>query len=54
MYENIGQGGSFGDYSYWSSTEDDNGYAWRQYFNNGAQNVTSKSFTNNVRAVRAF
>ena len=40
--------------SYWSSTEDGSGTAWRQYFANGLQNGANKSSANNVRAVRAF
>ena len=40
---------------YWSSTENDNNSAWRQYFSNGNQFVNSKGYTYySVRAVRAF
>jgi hypothetical protein len=39
---------------YWSSTEDDNRYAWGQYFGNGGQGFGDKANANNVRAVRAF
>jgi hypothetical protein len=39
---------------YWSSTENDGNYAWRQFFSNGNQNTNVKFSPNNVRAVRAF
>jgi hypothetical protein len=39
---------------YWSSTEYGNGNAWDQYFSNGNQDDSIKTFTNFVRAVRAF
>jgi len=39
---------------YWSSSENDNGYAWLQYFVNGLQYSTNKSGAYYVRAVRAF
>jgi hypothetical protein len=39
---------------YWSSTELDNDFAWRQYFDNGVQNYYFKDDANYVRAVRAF
>jgi hypothetical protein len=62
MFENIGQGnalglgniGNFANNYYWSSTEIDNKFAWRQYFGNGFQNYFNKDATNSVRAVRAF
>ena len=62
MYDNIGQGGvldlgnvgNFANDYYWSSTENDNNYAWNQYFIYGYQNFNVKYFTINVRAVRAF
>ena len=47
-------GSDFGNSSYWSSTESDNGVAWRQNFGNGYQGYGSKNVTYNVRAVRAF
>ena len=61
MYQNIGQGnvlglgnvGGFSNY-YWSSTESDLDYAWRQYFYSGNQANVGKDNTYNVRAVRAF
>ena len=62
MYENIGQGnvlglgnvGNFDNYYYWSSTEYDNGGAWRQDFGYGNQGYVNKVNAFNVRAVRAF
>jgi hypothetical protein len=39
---------------YWSSTENGNYSAGTQYFDFGSQGFTNKSFTNVVRAVRAF
>ena len=60
MYENIGQGsslenpGNFNSNRYWSSTEDDNRFAWLQYFFNGYQLNVYKGGTYPVRAVRAF
>jgi hypothetical protein len=39
---------------YWSSTEDDDSYAWRQSFDVGGQASFNKDSTYNVRAVRAF
>ena len=46
--------GGFSIYSYWSSTEYGNNFAWFQYFYNGSQNVNNKHYSNFVRAVRAF
>jgi hypothetical protein len=44
-----------GSFGYWSSTENDVNWAWRQFFSEGNQDGnSSKHFTNNVRAVRAF
>jgi len=39
---------------YWSSSQNNNGSAWLQYFSSGDQYVSSKSNTYSVRAVRAF
>ncbi len=44
---------AFSNY-YWSSTENDSNNAWRQYFNYGGQNPSSKTNAGYVRAVRAF
>jgi hypothetical protein len=46
--------GVFASAYYWSSTEYDNTYAWRQYFGNGEQEANGKHSTFYVRAVRAF
>ena len=46
--------GSFSGQFYWSSTEVDTIYAWRQFFFNGTQRFTSKHYVSYVRAVRAF
>jgi len=62
MYENIGQGnvlglgnvGNFATNAYWSSTEFDIFDAWGQAFDDGFQLNVDKSYTYNVRAVRAF
>ncbi|MDA9277750.1 DUF1566 domain-containing protein [Polaribacter sp.] len=62
MYQNIGQGddlslgnvGNFADRYYWSSTEYNLNNAARQDFGFGFQNSTTKNYTFNVRAVRAF
>ena len=39
---------------YWSSSENNNGYAWDQYYYNGNQYSHRKISTFRVRAVRAF
>ena len=62
MYQNIGKGnalglgniGNFANKYYWSSTEDDDRAAWRQYFGSGDQSLDFKKSTHRVRAVRAF
>ena len=46
--------GVFADFYYWSSTEFNNGGAWRQNFGNGLQSGGDKFGSVNVRAVRAF
>ena len=56
MYENLrlhGVGGFAHDY-YWSSSEDDDTYAWKQDFDGGWQRGSSKKNYERVRAVRAF
>lgn len=53
LYENKDKIGGFAG-SYWSSTEDYNGYAWNQNFYSGLQNFYYKIFKFKVRAVRAF
>ncbi|HIG32347.1 MAG TPA: DUF1566 domain-containing protein [Flavobacteriales bacterium] len=49
-------GSSFTPAGYWSSTENDvdNVNAWVQFFYTGLQWISSKSVSNDVRAVRAF
>ena len=47
-------GSSFDDGFYWSSTENSSITAWEQNFFNGVQNNLNKTFTDKVRAVRAF
>jgi hypothetical protein len=57
MYKNMhlnSQGNFNTSAYYWSSTEDDNFYAWGQYFNFGFQGFANKNANVNVRAVRAF
>jgi regulator of replication initiation timing len=55
LYENKDKIGGFAEgFTYWSSTESDNFYAWRQDFYNGYQLTSYKLGGNNVRAVRAF
>ena len=44
---------AFSNY-YWSSTERDNGNAWTKSFLYGQLNPSDKTWTRNVRAVRAF
>ena len=46
--------GGFANNLYWSSTEEDDNYAFRQNFNNGNTFYFSKGYDSNVRAVRAF
>ncbi len=46
--------GGFSTDFYWSSSEDDDYYAWYQYFHFGYQDDTSKNLTTSVRPVRAF
>ena len=46
--------GGFSNNFYWSSSEYDNHYAWRQGFTSGYQLYDNKSYAYYVRAVRAF
>lgn len=39
---------------YWSSTELNSDFVWRQYFSNGNQQASSKSTPSSIRAVRTF
>ena len=47
-------GGFTTENNYWSSSESDDFYAWFQLFVDGKQESYRKSFTYNVRPVRAF
>ena len=51
---NNGNAASLNANSYWSSTESDYDFAWRQYFFTGIQASIIKVTTYSVRAVRAF
>ena len=53
LYENKEEIGGFANNFYWSSTENDNYDAWRQYFGDGNQYNFNKLDTLSVRAVRA-
>jgi hypothetical protein len=46
--------GGFASSFYWSSSEFNDGFAWLQIFNSGAQNYIDKNYALSVRAVRAF
>ena len=50
----VNGGSGFASAYYWSSTEYNNVYAWRQVFVNGYQGTNDKDYTSRVRAVRAF
>ena len=61
MYNTIGQGadnsGGFYNSYYWSSSEympQQNGFAWIKNFQDGGKAADNKSFSNRVRAIRAF
>jgi hypothetical protein len=45
----------FAAWRYWSSSESElPAIAWYQWFNSGGQTDNNKTFTSNVRPVRAF
>lgn len=46
--------GGFSTYYYWSSTEENNSYAWHQRFSDGNTTNGDKLYTFSVRAVRRF
>ena len=46
--------GNFSNTRYWSSSEDDAEYAWCFYFDGGLAHSNYKTYTRQVRAVRAF
>ena len=55
LYINRDVIGGFVDYfDYWSSSESDANGAWKQYFSDGLQGISSKDLPIGVRAVRAF
>ena len=56
MYENLHRNGlgSFADYTYWSSSENNANSAWVQDFDDGNQNNNSRGHEARVRPVRAF
>ena len=54
IYENKNVVGGFADVNYWSSTEDDNYYAWNQDFFNGNQDSNDTLTTFYVRSVRTI
>ncbi len=54
MYVNRTAIGGFASATYWSSSEDDAGSAWVQYFDDGSQANPNKTNTYYVRPVRAF
>ena len=50
----IAIGGFTNNFFYWSSSENDNDFAWGEFFVDGAPNDHDKDTTEYVRAVRAF
>jgi hypothetical protein len=46
--------GGFSNAAYWSSTEGNIDYAWRQYFSDGNQGSDDKGYPGSVRVIRAF
>ena len=56
MYNQRNAIGGFATSHYWSSTEDDNTYAWTVRFDDGYQSLQNKSNSTgkNIRAVRAY
>lgn len=56
LYMQITVVGGFTSSYYWSSTESSNNSAWSQYFGNGSQSTTYKTFFAGyrVRSIRAF
>jgi hypothetical protein len=56
MYTNLKaqELGGFSDTDYWSSSENDSNYAWKQNFALGSQGTYQKVHERLVRAVRAF
>jgi len=56
LYKNKDKIGGFDPQGYWSSTEDVNGSAWGQGFNDGGHYLNGKNDPNGnyVRAIRSF
>ncbi|MHA2010385.1 MAG: Lcl domain-containing protein [Promethearchaeota archaeon] len=54
MHNNQDELGGFAKVFYWSSTELDNYYAWRQSFVSGGQGDYGKNLNYYVRAVRTI
>ncbi len=54
VYLNKAAIGGFAINFYWSSSEYNSNRAWRQDFDNGAQNNNDKDFAGYVRAIRTF
>jgi len=54
LYQNRRLIDGFSTSSYWSSSENDQSSAWRQYFGNGNQYYSSKKSEYRVRPIRAF
>ncbi|MDR1930387.1 MAG: hypothetical protein LBQ44_07125, partial [Treponema sp.] len=56
MYKNLAKKGlgNFSSDDYWSSSEYSSGSAWDQRFSDGPQSGLNKTYTDSVRAVRAF
>ncbi|MBS1983237.1 MAG: DUF1566 domain-containing protein [Bdellovibrionales bacterium] len=52
LYTNMASIGGFSATLYWSSTEFNNNFAWRQNFSSGSQNASSKDSGYRVRCVR--
>jgi len=54
IYINRSVIGGFSLTYYWSSSENDGSFAWRQYFDTGLQGIFSKLSTYRIRPVRTF
>ena len=54
LYLNKDAIGGFVNATYWSSTQSSSTLAWFQIFSTGTQTVSTKTFTINFRAIRAF
>jgi len=57
LYLNKAAIGGFVNNYYWTSSENSGSfqyYAWKQSFNDGAQNLSTKNYGNYIRAIRSF